>query len=70
MKIKQDLIHKYLLLGEDIYRDSQSIMCCFDPEENKWSSCDITLNVREFSATCYDKERYVIGGIACRCSNI
>ena len=43
---------KIYILGKDIYHDSPSVMCCFDPEENKWSSHGITLNVRDFSATC------------------
>ena len=38
-------------------------MCCFNPEQNKWSYPDSTLNLKDCSVTSFCEELYAIGGI-------
>ena len=42
--------------------EHSSVMCCFNPNHNKWSSHDIAVNTADFSVTCFNEELYVIGG--------
>ena len=37
-------------------------MCCFNPKQNKWSSQDITLPLKDCSVTAFNEELYMIGG--------
>ncbi|XP_078365197.1 kelch-like protein 24 [Oculina patagonica] len=50
------------VLGEKFDGNNSHSMCIFNPNQNKWSSHDITLNLRDFSVTCFNEELYVIGG--------
>ena len=47
----------YVLGGSE-----ENSLLCFKPKQNKWSSHDITLNLRDCSVTCFNEELYVIGG--------
>ena len=42
--------------------EDSSVMSCFNPKHNKWSSHDMVLNIVESSVTCFNEELYVIGG--------
>ena len=42
-------------------------MCYFNPQQNKWSSHDSTLNLRDCSVTSFCEELYAIGGIGTWC---
>ena len=43
-------------------KEDSVVMCCFNPNHNKWSSHDIALDIVDSSVTCFNEELYVIGG--------
>ncbi|KAL9975137.1 hypothetical protein ACROYT_G012258 [Oculina patagonica] len=49
----------YVLGGDE---ENAASMCCFNPNQNEWSSRDIAFNKTDCSVTCFNEQLYVIGG--------